>query len=159
MAAKLKEVDNMAEETVVEVADKDVVTLSSGMKVKLHKISQQLSQNTFTRLMKDATLTKDGQLKESDNPVENIKMLAKVDSYYSMLISFGAKLVGTIDDYIKSGVLEDIWLKQLIWAEYDLSNYDLDDQKDKEFLAMRYYGFKDASDWAVLSEKVLNLQQ
>lgn len=140
-------------------ADNGVVTLSSGMKVKMRKINQQLSQNTFTSLMKGAALTKEGQLKETDDAVENLKMLEKVDKYYSMLISFGVTMVGEIEDYVKNGVLEETWYDQLIWAGIDFGQIDITKESSKKFLAMRYYGFIAAEDWTVLSEKVLNLQQ
>lgn len=149
--------DNEKEEAVA-VTDDNVVTLSSGMKVKLKKMNQQLSQNTFTRLMHGATLDKEGQLKETDDPSENLKMLEKVDKYYSMLISFGAKLVGEVDDYVESKVLEEDWFDQLVWAETDFKQMDVSKQSTKEFLAMRYFGFISAEDWTILSEKVLNLQ-
>ena len=133
-------------------------TLSSGVKVTFRKMGEQASQRAFTRLLQESKLNKKGELQQSDDPNENLKLLARMDAYYDSLIAFGVTLVGNISDYVKLEHVGKNWLKRLVFAGEDLSKYgDLDDDNDLEFIFLRFYAFTSAEDYQVLSEQVLSM--
>lgn len=147
-----KTAQNFVEEA--DTAD-GIFTLSSGVKVRFNQLPASMSQEVFTKLLRNTKINKDGTIAESNDPQKNLELLDKMSSYYATLIAFGVTMVGIPSDYY--GVIDSKWLKKLKRAGYDLSDYDLEDEDDVEFLFLRYQGFASQEDWTLLSEKVLTL--
>jgi hypothetical protein len=82
----------------------------------------------------------------------------KIVRYNTALIQEGVYLVGNLDAAISELGLSNNWIKKLLRSGkvLDPQYYDLNDERDREILFLRYHAFKTEDDFAALSENVLN---
>ena len=121
-----------------------VVTLSTGVRARLTPISAALVQDVIGRIEDPPVPTWYNKEKEEDQPnpadPEYLKAVEAMDGKRAMAaldaaIMFGIELV--------DGLPEDgDWIKRLKYMVkrnmLDLSDFDLDDEMDQEFLYKRY---------------------
>ena len=122
----------------------DVVTLSTGVRVKLHPVSSSLIEDLksvipFPEVPIVHIEDKDRDEENPNDPiylqkVEETKM-QRGDAAFAGLLEFGVELIDGLPD-------DDTWLKKLQRLakrrQLDLSGFDLNDDFDKEFLYKRY---------------------
>lgn len=131
-------------------------TLSTKVIVKFNRLPPNINQEVVLSTFGGLKFDREGKLKDNTDTQENIKVAQRVMKYHSTLITWGVELVGTIDEYIKAGVVKSNWLKMLMRsASFDLDKYDMDDEDDQKFLFLRYYAFQTAEDWEALSKYVV----
>lgn len=124
--------------------DSEEVTLSTGVRVRLHPVSASLVEE-MKNTIKMPPVPKvwlEAKEREEENPNDPAYLEAveecqrkRADATFDALCTFGIELV--------DGLPEDgVWLKKLRLLErrgsMDLSGFDLEDSFDQEFLYKRY---------------------
>jgi hypothetical protein len=126
------------------------VTLSTGVEVRF----EDLNQNTIQDLVLTSFSGMNLQKMDQDEVLQHGDKLVR---YNTTLIQEGVYLVGSLEDAIKTIGLSANWMKQLLRSGkvVDAQYYDLDDDRDKEILFLRYHAFKTEEDFAKLTEYTL----
>lgn len=139
--SKLKD---RAKEITRRQSGDDIVTLSTGIRVKLHPVSSALIEDlkSVIQYPEVPTVYIEDKDRTEENPNDPI-YLQKVedtdrkrgDAALAGLLEFGVELIDGLPE-------DDKWLKQLKRLEkmrqLDLSGFDLADEFDREFLYKRY---------------------
>jgi hypothetical protein len=135
----------------------DEVVLSTGYTVRLHPVSlltiqdsqQQIKDPPVPQIERD-----DG--KKMDNPDDPAYQQAKIEAQEkrNMAAVEVAVMLGLEVLAGPSDVNDDGWLKNLNWLEkrglLDLSNFDLNDDLDREYIFKRYIVLGRDSDFALI---------
>lgn len=141
----------------------DVKTLSTGIRVRIHGISSFEIQEMALAL--DDPEPPRVHDPESDRVIENrddpeyVRELDRLNFKRGMLV-LDATLIGV---ELVDGLPDDKqWLPMLQFKAkkgmIGLSDYDLDNPLEKEYVFKKYYAFKSASDWQLLQDKIAEIQ-
>lgn len=136
----------------------NIYTLSSGVKVIFSRIPESIATDVMVHSFSELKFDNKGNLKDTNRLDEQLNAAAKIQSYHNKLIAYGVTLVGNIDDYTNNPEIGTKWLSKLKRAEVDLSRYDLNDEDDLQFIFLRHYAFKNATDFEALSKNTLGQQ-
>jgi hypothetical protein len=124
--------------------DESVVTLSTGVRVRLHAVSGSLIEDVKEAIpfpeVPVVLIEVKNRKEENPNDPEYIKGVEetrrkRANAVLDALLIFGLELLDGIPE-------DERWLKQLRYLEkrgtLDLSGFDLDDEFDREFLYKKY---------------------
>lgn len=153
MAEKVIDVANVVEtdkvaksasKVAVVVPEVETFTLSSGVEVIFKEIPSQIIQKAIADVM-------GGVKRDAKNNItfangKELEAIKSVTKYHDILILMGVKLAKPLEE-----VATEMQLSQLEILAGDV----VDDMKEYYFL--RYFAFSDADDFALLTEKTVNL--
>jgi len=139
--------------------DKNVLTLSSGVRVRIRPVSGWLIDDVMTRIKDPRVPTwyNPDREREEDNP-NDPQYLAdmreasgrRIDAMLDTIVLFGMELVDGMPE-------DDTWFRKLQRLEklghIDLSAYDMDDPVDKEFVYKRRFAISNAHDLLIVRER------
>lgn len=140
------------------VVPENVETLSSGVQVQfLGSLPSYLAQELVVSAFTDTNIGADGRVREDMNNGEQLRIAKKLYDYNAALILHG----------LNEGVLK-IWgglpankrwlsmvkLNPMVKATHEY--IDFEDQLHLEFLFLFYIGFREDTDWQLLSARLLN---
>lgn len=153
VAAAPAAVEEVVEE-VEEVLPADVITLSSGVRVRINPVPQRFLTEGMISIFKEAKLDSEGNIITDDNISNQLKLADNIQHHHATLLSFGVELYGSISDYLGTAVPTN-WLNMLKRSGLDLSDFDLNDSSDREYLFLKNFAFVSDGDWALLNEKAV----
>jgi len=127
-----------------ESDDSDVVTLSTGYRARIKPVGASLIDDAVAQIENPPvpTYMDEAKGREEENPhdpkyLRDLKDAERKQAQVAMdaMVMFGIQLVDGVPD-------DDTWLRQLTFyakrSGLDLSEYDLDDPLEKEFLFKKY---------------------
>lgn len=142
----------------IDVEPQDVVTLSTGIKVKFVKpLPSNISQNIIVSSFANANIGADGRVRDGMSSDEQLKIAKRLFDYNAALIITGLSN-GCLQVY---GELppEAGWLSMAKLNPVIVNNHpslDFNDKMHKEFVFLFYFGFATEEDFELLSAKLLN---
>lgn len=94
------------------------------------------------------------------NAMQSDEVLAhgdKILRYNTTLIQDGVFLVKPLNEVVADLKLESKWLQKLLRSGkiLDANLYDLNDERDREILLLRFHAFKNEEDFKLLTEKLM----
>ena len=148
---------------VLEVAKEqrgdDVVTLSTGIRVRFKSVNPATIADIISRIQEPAVpmWLNEKKGREEPNPMDPsyLRAIERIDeqrgaAMMDALALFGLELVDGVPD-------DDEWLKELRLMErlghVDLSMFDLDDTLDREFIYRKHIAIG-TEDWTLLMTRV-----
>jgi len=120
--------------------DDKIITLSTGVRVRLHTVSSTLTEDLRLAIPmpKVPVVWIEAKEREEENPndPDYIEKCKEVDigrgrAVIDALITFGVELVDDLPE-------DQVWLRKLKRLHVNLAGFDLDDPFDLEFLYKRY---------------------
>lgn len=94
------------------------------------------------------------------NAMQGDEVLAhgdKILRYNTTLIQDGVFLVKPLNEVVADLQLEPKWLQKLLRSGklLDANLYDLNDERDREIILLRFHAFKTEEDFKLLTEKLM----
>ena len=133
--------------------EKNLITLSSGVRVRIHSVSGWLVDDVKTRVKNPPVPIwhNPDNDRDEENPIDPNYLEAlreanqkRWDAWFDTLVLFGMELVDGMPE-------DDTWLHKLRRLEklghIDLTAYDLDDPVDREFMYKRRIAIGNATDF------------